>query len=489
MPPRCQSQHRLAAVHYVLGMGLLVAYGAQVCPFIETLPVLVWASLLVVSYALLYVARLPLERRLLAATPPALKARRLFWLDFGLFASGGLVLAGANMILFGFPVESGLKVALGTTTLGYFLALDTALCAERSALACGEFSAGPYVSALPFASMPRKFAMAATAGIILYSSVLMLVVFKDIRLLEDESLRVDIAELLMGVGLEIAFVLLVLMALTHRVIWSYSRNLRHLFALQTGVLEDVGRGVLHNLVPVVTDDEFGAVAEYTNRMIEGLREKQRIRDVLGKVVDPLVADRLLAAKGVDLGGTRSELAILMSDVRGFTSRSESIEPEHLVGDLNTYFTRMVQVVQEGGGVVDKFIGDGLLAVFGLDDPSGACDAAVRAALQMQEALAEINPSLRSPMRIGVGVHRGPVISGLVGSPERLEFTVIGDAVNTASRLESLTKQVDAPVVVSATVYDDIAPELQALFRDLGEHPLKGKAAPVRVYGAGTRDND
>lgn len=482
MSTHCHNQNRLAAVHYVVGTALLIVYGAEVCPFIETLPVWTWALLLAAAYCLLYLARLLMERRLMNVTPAPYRGRKLFWLDFITFSLGGLLLAVANTILYGFPFESGLKVLLGCSTIGYFVALDTALCAERASLTCGEFGNGPFKATLPFVSMTRKFGLAATTGIVFFSVILMLVVFKDIRLLEDEAMHMDISGLLFGIGAEIAFVLLVLMALSHRVIWSYSRNLRLIFGVQTDVLEDVRRGKLHNMVPVVTDDEFGAVAEHTNRMIEGLREKQRIRDVLGKVVDPLVADRLLSDSGTALGGSRSELAILMSDVRNFTTRSENTAPEQLVQDLNAYFTRMVQVVQDSGGVVDKFIGDGLLAVFGLDNPRGACDAAVRAALEMQTALNEINPTLSHPMVIGIGVHKGAVISGLVGSPERLEFTVIGDAVNTAARLESLTKTIDSPVAISIDVFNDVGADLQDIFRDMGHHSLKGKAAPVHVYG-------
>lgn len=472
-----------AAIYYLLGVGLLTIYGGQVCPFVESLAVYVWATVLAASFVLVFALRVFLERTVVLNAPLARRGRRQFWFDFLLYTGGGAMVTLANHFAFAFPLESGLKVLLGCSSFGFFMGLDTALCRERAAVLAGDFSAGPFRQTLPFCSMTRKFSLAASTATVFAALVVLLVMIKDFSLLLSTGQHLDYMDLILGVAVEIGFVGSVFLALTLKVIWSYSRNMKLLFELQTGVLASVGADDLERKVPVVTDDEFGSVAEHTNTMIDGLREKRRIRNVLGKVVDSRVADRLLGEEGEPtLGGARRELSILVSDVRGFTTRTEHTQPERLVGDLNTYFTRMVAIVREHGGLVDKFIGDGMLAVFGLDATDCSCKDAVHAAKDMHAALEELNQSFDEPMRIGVGIHRGQVIAGLVGSPERLEFTVIGDAVNTAARLESLTKTVGVDIAISDSVHANLPEEEQAEWTDLGSHALKGKAEKMPVCG-------
>lgn len=482
MTRESSAARRTAAGHYLLGLGLLTFYGAQVCPFIETLPVWQWAVVLAAALGLALVLRLALEPALVLRYGAHQRAKRQFWLDFLIMALAGTVVTVIDMAAFGFPMESGLKVLLGCTCLGFFMGLDTALCREREAVLAGDYANGPFALAGPPSSLTRKFALAATAAVCFASLIVALVVIKDFTWLHETGQAMPLGMMVRAVGAEIGFVGAALLGLTLRVIWSYSRNLRLLFEMETDVLSAVGHDDLERMVPVVTDDEFGAVAEHTNRMIDGLREKRRIRSTLGKVVDEAVVDRLLAADAASgLGGARRELAILVSDVRGFTTRTENSDPETLVADLNRYFTRMVEVVRAHGGVVDKFIGDGLLAVFGLDEEGCACDAAVAAARDMLGGLDQVNAQLAEPMRIGIGIHKGPVISGLIGSPERLEFTVIGDAVNTAARLESLTKELDVAIAISDHVHRGLSGDHARGWTDMGPRALKGKAESVRVF--------
>jgi len=469
--------------YYAFGVALLTVYGGRVCPFIDTLPVHVWASVLAWTFVLVFVVRMALEPRLVLAAPVAVRGRRQFWFDLALYVGGGVVVAVVDVLAFSFPAAGGLKVLLGCATFGFYMGLDTGLAREREAIVGGDFENGPFARTLPFCSLTRKFSLVASTVAVAATLIISLVIVKDLSLLHELGKDMSIPRMLLGVALEIGFVGAVLLAFSLRVIGSYSRNLRLLFDLQTSVLAAVGQDDLARKVPVVTDDEFGAVAEHTNTMIDGLREKRRIRDVLGKVVDTRVAERLLASgEHPKLGGVRRNLAILVSDVRGFTTRTEHTEPEQLVADLNSYFTSMVSIVRDHGGVVDKFIGDGMLAVFGLDEPDCACESAVAAARDMLAALDALNRALSEPMRIGIGVHTGSVISGLIGSPERLEFTVIGDAVNTAARLESLTKEVGIPIVISQAVHDTLSQSARSAFKSLGTHPLKGKSNLVHVYG-------
>jgi adenylate cyclase len=217
------------------------------------------------------------------------------------------------------------------------------------------------------------------------------------------------------------------------------------------------------------------------------REGRRTRQLLGRFVSPHVADDLVAdARGYAMGDRRP-IAVLFTDVRGFTTLSERAEPEVVMGALRTYFTRMVKIVLDNGGTVDKYIGDGMMALFGapvqMADP---CLAAMRTALTMQNAMAEVNALLAAPLgaelRIGAGINYGEAVFGLSGAPSKLEFTAIGDTVNTASRLESLCRDKGCGIVISESVYAHLPAALQERLRDLGVVNVKGRQMSLQVYG-------
>jgi len=192
------------------------------------------------------------------------------------------------------------------------------------------------------------------------------------------------------------------------------------------------------------------------------------------------------AQGEDelmLGGKKRNLTILISDIRSFTSLTESENPEHLVSGLNRYFTDMVSIIRKQEGFVDKFIGDGILAIFGLDEPNNAATHAVRAALEMQRIVQASSQKYELPIQIGIGIHCGNVIAGNIGSAERLEFTFIGDPVNTAARLESLTKTLNAKILVSDSVYTQLVDtEKKRPWIKFGEQSIRGKSIRVNVFG-------
>jgi adenylate cyclase len=192
---------------------------------------------------------------------------------------------------------------------------------------------------------------------------------------------------------------------------------------------------------------------------------------------------------LSLGGQLTTVTVLSSDLRGFTAMSERLAPAEVVAQLNAYHGAMLEEVRRQGGVLDKFIGDGMLAVFGLPQgerpapPDAGARAAVACARGMLSALERLNVERAaqglSPLKIGIGVHTGPVIAGNIGAPgHRLEFTVIGDAVNTASRVEGLTKECGEPVLVTAGA----AERLDEPLRELPPMLVRGKQEPLRVFG-------
>ncbi|MCF7687002.1 MAG: adenylate/guanylate cyclase domain-containing protein [Cephaloticoccus sp.] len=226
------------------------------------------------------------------------------------------------------------------------------------------------------------------------------------------------------------------------------------------------------------------------RFITEQRERRRIRAVLGRYVSEEVAG--IIADQPDkfshaLSGERREVTVLFADVGGFTSWVESAEPEALVAQLNEYFHAIVDCVLAEGGTLQKFIGDAVLAVWGdtrTNGPTQDAAGAVTAAIKMQEAVARLNQqwtnqSDRRPINIGIGLHHGVAMVGNVGHPQRMEFTVLGDVVNVAARLETANRQLGTGILVSETIRDLLASTQR--FLPLGPTVFKGKSEAVSVY--------
>jgi|GEM_PF-1161056 len=234
---------------------------------------------------------------------------------------------------------------------------------------------------------------------------------------------------------------------------------------------------------IKTGDELEDLALGFNTMVDGLKERDKLRTTFGKYMTQTVMDHLLAGK-VALGGESITVTILFSDIRSFTSISEKMDAQSLVGLLNEYFTEMVSIVMEEDGVVDKYIGDAIMAVFGapVNKPDDAIRA-VRAAVRMREALAHLNVRLAErgvpELKTGIGIHTGEVVAGNIGSEARMEYTVIGDAVNLASRLESSTKEMGVNVLISDETYELVKDVTVA--RPLREITVKGRVKPVLAY--------
>jgi adenylate cyclase len=230
-------------------------------------------------------------------------------------------------------------------------------------------------------------------------------------------------------------------------------------------------------------DAFARLGGAIDSMTKGLQERDHVKDVFGKYIGKQAADRLLQGP-LDLGGESKNVTILFSDIRGFTAIAEPMTPEQVVSFLNAYFSEMVDAVMEQGGVLDKFIGDGIMAVFGsfADQPDHA-RRAVLAGLRMKALLAKINGDRavrgKAPFDIGIGVHTGNVVVGNIGSKQRLEFTHIGDDVNTASRVQELNKEYHTTMLVTGATYEALGGAFTV--RPVGEVTLRGKAKPLPIY--------
>ncbi len=241
-------------------------------------------------------------------------------------------------------------------------------------------------------------------------------------------------------------------------------------------------GVFDQNVNIDQEDEMGRLAEAFNKMAKGLAEKEKVRDLLGKVVSPEIADELMSKK-IELGGEARRVTMLFSDIRGFTTLCEGKSPMEILSLLNEYFTALTSVIEVNGGVVDKFIGDAVMALFGA--PVEYEDAAARAvstALGMQAALRAVNLEFLSrggtEIHIGVGINTDEVVVGNMGSKSRLNYTVIGDGVNLASRIEGLTKNYGAAIIVSESTAEEAD---EFVYQELDIVRVKGKNEPVRLF--------
>lgn len=457
----------LALTYYALGLVLLHVYGTHVCPFLQSLSGAKLIAMLAAGFGAGAALKAALAPSFVERAPVARRAYRVLQLELATYVVMGLGVGTFATLAFGFPKESGLKVVLGFFTLGLFASFDVALGRQR-----GDFRDASPRELSHTVSVTRMLMAGFAISLLLSGVVIVLAVKKDV----DYLLITRAPSAGLYVMVDVLFTIGVIGALGLRVLASFARNLSILFDAQLTTLAAVERGQLDRYVPVVTGDEFGVIASRTNRMIDGLREKERVKQVLGKVVSPEVSKRLIAA-GAELTGERVDLAILFCDLRDFTTLSERSSPEALVALLNTYFTRMVACIEAERGVVDKFIGDAVLATFGLAGEPSPGAAATRAALAMVASADEMGGLVN-----GVGVHFGPVVAGTIGSPDRFEYTVIGDAVNAASRLESLCKPLAKRVLVSAEAHAHLPPELAARLAAAGSHTVKGRARPLEVYG-------
>ncbi len=241
--------------------------------------------------------------------------------------------------------------------------------------------------------------------------------------------------------------------------------------------ERVREGDLTVHVPVDRDDELGQLSHSFNQMVEGLALKERYRSILSQVTDEEVAQRLLEGE-IELGGEERNVSVLFCDIRGFTHLAEGMPPAQLIRLLNEHMSALADVAHAHHGVVDKFIGDAIMVIFGSPRSYGN-DAhnAAQAALAMQAKRIHLNQVTEVPFEIGIGVASGKVIAGCVGSSERMNYTVVGNRVNLASRLCSKSAAGEILIDESTRARLGAAASIEAL----PPMPLKGMAEPVAVF--------
>ena len=245
----------------------------------------------------------------------------------------------------------------------------------------------------------------------------------------------------------------------------------------------VADGDLDVRVNIKRADDFGPLIERFNLMVEGLREREHLQETFGRHVGREAAQQILQ-QDQQLMGTEQTITVMFVDVRNFTDHSSRHTPEEVVAMLNIFFREAVDKVESHGGMVNKFLGDGFMALFGIGNTAGnhaeqAIDAGKAMLCCLEETAGELEQAGWPELKIGIGINSGPAVVGSIGSPKRQEYTAIGDTVNVAARVEALTKSVGCPLLITAATRKHLSQEMP--LQELPPQAVKGKGEPLQVF--------
>lgn len=287
------------------------------------------------------------------------------------------------------------------------------------------------------------------------------------------------------------FILIIVLNISILIVYFFGKSLTTPILRLFGATKKIEQGNFNVDIEPTTRDEIGDLTRSFIAMGKGLEEREKMKDAFGKFVNKEIAEMVLRDE-IRLGGERKMAAVFFSDIRSFTAISEKLEPEEVVEFLNHYMTRMVNCVNKTHGVVDKFIGDAIMALWGTPVSRGNdVENALNGALMMRRELLDFNSDRggdRKPViKIGCGINYGPVLAGQIGSEDRMEYTVIGDTVNLASRIEALNKPFGTDILITEESYQAIKDIF--LVEPMEKIKVKGKEAPQQIYCVLRRNDD
>ncbi|MCI0635410.1 MAG: adenylate/guanylate cyclase domain-containing protein, partial [Actinobacteria bacterium] len=352
----------------------------------------------------------------------------------------GVAILGLSWVAV-FPFLAGSLVAVGYAAILHYLAIESGM---RPVLIDINREVSPRLHARPW-TLPLRFKLLATLPLINIITGLVVAAFTS-----DGGGNADL-----GLDVLVAVAVATTISLELTILLSKS-ILRPIADLQRAT-DAVREGRYDVAVPVTTADELGELAASFNQMVAGLRERERIREALGTYLDEEIAEYILS-EGFSERGVEVEVSMLFCDVENFTAFAKDAIATEVVTRLNELFETVVPVIARHGGHVDKFEGDGLLAVFGVPEPHpDHADRAVGAAV---EIAARVNGDDGLDLRIHVGVNTGRVVAGNIGGGGRLNFSVIGDPVNVAARTQSATRRTGDDVLITAQTAGTLASDFE-----------------------------
>jgi class 3 adenylate cyclase len=475
----------LAYVYFALAVLILTVYGTRISPYLGQPEYISFFSY-AIPFSLIAVLKYLLEPLLVGRVDVLLRPRRQFWFDLALYFLVSLIIFALHVILYTQPAGLAIKMIIGTIIIGYFASIDNTLCKERFWFTHNKHATR---EEFRFSPLSNKLSLFLTITMFIGMTITGLVAYIDLGHFALNT-NLDKDTIMQVFMVDIFFVFGIILIFTLRLIHSYSMNMQHIFTTQLDVLRNVQSGDYTEYVPIVTRDEFGLIARQINTMIDGLRDKEHLRQTLERIVSPSIMEKLLTTDDKTLKyGQEYDVAILFCDLREFTRFSEQSSAEDVIFFLNAYFSQMVKIVSANRGIINKFMGDAVLAVYGLEESDTSVEDAVISSRTMLEHARNIMMPDGKHLDIGIGIHAGRVVAGTIGSDERYEYTFIGDAVNTASRLDGLTKRLGYSIIISEDAHNALNETSKRLFTDLGMQVVRGKEEPVHVYGASAFKQD
>jgi len=397
------------------------------------------------------------------------------------------VVAGLAMVLiyYGFftpYVSTGVKVLVSCAAFGLFSGMLSYLSTERRIVKTLKEQGNFAIPAGRHLTVSKKIFILIISVVGMITLAILLMVLHDVYYLIGQGYSQP--GIYWGILKEITFALCVLLGIALVIVRRYAANLKEIIDTQLAAMDEISQGNLETQVPILSGDEFARVAEKTNQMMEGLKERDFCRASFDQYVSPEVSRKILDDT-IAPTGDFIDVTVLFCDLRDYTGFAEKHSPREVVEMLNRYFTAMERVIRQNGGVVLQFVGDEIEAVFGAPEPDpDHADHALAAALAMRAALEQFNARRREQgaveVRHGIGIHSGNVLAGNVGSEQRKTYSMLGDTVNLASRLQTLNKQLDTTILISGETRRRVV-QTDLSLRSMGNHAIRGKSESVDVY--------
>jgi len=428
---------------------------------------------------------------LAGSTPPIRQVFQLpgraFTTDVTAWMAAGLVMVVIYYFFFLPYVATAIKVLGGCLALGIFSGMLSYLDTERRIVQrLKQFETFSLPPGNLFRVSKKMVVLIVTVLGIMAITILLMVLLDVYYLMGQDASQPHIY---WGILKEISFALCVLLGISLLIVQRYASNLRDILDTQLAAMQDISRGDLTRQVPILSRDELARVADQTNQMLNGLKERDLCRSSFDQYVSPEVSRKILKEE-ITPSGDMLDVSILFCDIRNYTRFAEKRSPGEVVETLNRYFSAMADVIQSRGGVVLQFIGDEIEAVFGAPDADDRHpDHAVAAALDMRAALDRLNAtgwtSGDLQIRHGIGIHSGLVLAGNVGSAERKTYTLLGDVVNLASRIQVLNKKLGTDILLSAQTQERLRHK-DIRLKAMGQHSIRGKSGTVALFAVERR---
>ncbi len=376
-----------------------------------------------------------------------------------------------------------LSLADSLYSVGFILVFGLLACIDLTLMATRDwYQQGGQQQIKGFRLIPASVVLRATIVTVMGSVGLLLVmIFYGLyAVVAEAGSMVSMAVLNAAL---LALLYLSMMAwLMARIARRFADNLHYVLETQLKVVRDVQAGDYSQTIPLLNQDELGLMSMQLNRLLEYIQKRADVENMLKRVVSPEIMEKLMSTDSELLKrGEERDVAILFCDVRGFTEMSEGATSTEIIRFLNTFFSELAEMVHRHHGTINKFMGDAILAVYSAETPNEAVDSAMNTASEINMRVRQMRLPNGGLPETGTGIHFGRVVAGTIGSEQRYEYTYLGDAVNTASRLQGLSQRLGYPVIVSVEAYLEMSEYLQAGLSDLGQHRVRGKADPLHIY--------